>query len=97
VKPACAAKAAAPSVPPSKKWTANGNADPWPEKETKAGAQTTAQRAGKAPLGFPVGIRDTQNFKAEQLQTPCQTDPEEGGIYTLLPPYSRRAGTDGHL
>ena len=85
-KPAFAAKAATQSAPPQKSGRADGSADPWPEKKTKARTQAAAQRTGITPCDFPVGIRDTQGFKAERLQTPCQTAPEEGGIYTLPPP-----------
>jgi len=53
--------------------------EPW-RKETQAGTQTTPQRIGTTPFDFPVGIRDTQGFKAERLQATCQTTPEEGGI-----------------
>jgi len=52
----------------------------------KADGQTEAQRAGTTPFDFPVGIRDTQSFKVERLQTPCQTDLEEGGIPAALFP-----------
>jgi len=83
--------------PPQKSGRANGSADPWPEKETETGPKTTAQRTGTTPCHFPVGIRDTQDFKAERQQAPCQTDREEGRIYTLPPPYSRQADTDVHM